>query len=96
MPSSKGPYHGTRDELSNNPRDRGTSPPQQAVEQFEDGETVHLKIDPSVPDGRFNHRFNGTTGTVQGEQGQAYKVTIRDGGTEKTIIAKPAHLHRQE
>jgi len=96
MPNSNGPLQGSRNKLRNKPRDRGTSPPQRAVEEFEVGENVHLRIDPSVPDGRFNHRFNGTTGTVEGEQGQAYKVTIRDGGTEKTIIAKPAHLHRQE
>ncbi|PSP96754.1 50S ribosomal protein L21e [Halobacteriales archaeon QS_5_70_17] len=96
MPSSKGPYHGTRDELSNNPRDRGTSPPQQAVEQFEDGETVHLKIDPSVPDGRFHPRFNGQTGTVVGEQGRAFQVRINDGGKDKTLIATAAHLRRQE
>jgi large subunit ribosomal protein L21e len=96
MPNSNGPLQGSRNKLRNKPRDRGTSPPQRAVEEFEVGENVHLRIDPSVHDGRFNHRFNGTTGTVEGEQGQAYKVTIRDGGKEKTIIAKPAHLHRQE
>jgi large subunit ribosomal protein L21e len=96
MSNSNGPLQGSRNKLRNKPRDRGTSPPQRAVEEFEVGENVHLRIDPSVHDGRFNHRFNGTTGTVEGEQGQAYEVTIRDGGKEKTIIAKPAHLHRQE
>lgn len=96
MPSSKGPYHGTRDKLSNDPRDRGTSPPQQAVEQFEEGEKVHLKIDPSIPDGRFHPRFNGQTGTVVGEQGRAFKVRINDGGKDKTLIATAAHLRRQE
>lgn len=96
MPSSKGPNHSTRDKLSNDPRDRGISPPQQAVEQYEEGEKVHLKIDPSVPDGRFHPRFNGKTGTVVGEQGRAFKVEIDDGGKEKTLIAIAAHLRRQE
>jgi len=95
MPSSNGPLHGTRNKLRNKPRDRGTSPPQGSVEEFEAGEKVHLDIDPSVPDGRFHPRFNGHTGTVEGEQGRAYKVTIVDGSKEKTIIAKPAHLRRQ-
>lgn len=95
MPSSNGPLHGTRNKLRNKPRDRGTSPPQQSVESFETGEKVHLNIDPSVPDGRFHPRFNGHTGTVEGEQGRAYKVTIVDGSKEKTIIAKPAHLSLQ-
>ncbi|MFB6117716.1 50S ribosomal protein L21e [Halosegnis sp.] len=95
MPSSNGPLEGTRDKLKNKPRDRGTSPPQRSVEEFETGEKVHLRIDPSVPKGRFNPRFNGQTGTVEGEQGRAYKVTITDGGKEKTVIASPAHLRRQ-
>jgi len=96
MPSSNGPLEGTRDKLKNKPRDRGTSPPQRAVEEFDAGEKVHLKIDPSVPNGRFHPRFDGQTGTVEGKQGDAYKVDIVDGGKEKTIIVTAAHLRRQE
>ena len=96
MPSSNGPLNSTRKKLSNDPRNRGTSPPQRAVEQFEEGQRVHLTIDPSVPNGRFHPRFNGHTGTVVGEQGAAYKIEITDGGKRKTIIAKPAHLRAQE
>jgi large subunit ribosomal protein L21e len=96
MPSSNGPLEGTRDKLKNKPRDRGTSPPQRAVEEFDAGEKVHLKIDPSVPNGRFHPRFDGQTGTVEGMQGDAYKVDIVDGGKEKTIIVTAAHLRRQE
>lgn len=95
MPSSNGPYNSTRDKLSNDPRDRGTTPPQQQVEEFEVGETVHLKIDPSVHEGRFHPRFNGITGEVVGKQGRAFKVQITDGGAQKTLIARPAHLRRQ-
>jgi large subunit ribosomal protein L21e len=96
MPSSKGPYNSTRKKLSNDPRERGTSPPQRAIQQFEDGEKVHLEIDPSIPDGRFHPRFNGHTGTVVGQQGRAFKVQINDGGKDKTLIARPAHLTRQQ
>jgi large subunit ribosomal protein L21e len=92
MPKSNGPLTGTREKLQNDPRERGTSPPQQVVEEFEVGETVHLSIDPSVPNGRFHPRFNGLTGKVVGEQGAAYQVKITDGGTEKTLVARPAHL----
>jgi Ribosomal protein L21E len=96
MPNSDGPRQGTRNKLRNGPRERGTSPPQRAVREFESGESVHLKIDPSVPDGRYHPRFDGLTGTVTGEQGDAYKVRVTDGGAEKTLIAKPAHLTAQE
>jgi large subunit ribosomal protein L21e len=95
MPSSNGPLHGTRNKLKNKPRERGTSPPQRSVEKFEVGEKVHLKIDPSVPKGRFHPRFGGHTGTVVGAQGKAYQVEINDGGKAKKLIVMPAHLRRQ-
>lgn len=95
MPSSNGPRKGTRNKLKNDPRERGMSPPQRSVQQFEAGETVHLAIDPSVDDGRFHPRFNGLTGTVVEQQGRAFKISVSDGGKEKTIIAKPAHLRPQ-
>jgi len=96
MPSSNGPRQATRNKLKNDARDRGASPPQRSVEQYEDGEKVHLKIDPSVPKGQFHPRFNGRTGTVVGEQGSAFKVEIQDGGVTKTLIAAAAHLQRQQ
>lgn len=95
MPNSKGPRNSTRNKLSNDPRERGTSPPQRAVQSFSEGQRVHLRLDPSVQDGRFHPRFNGQTGEIVGQQGAAYKVRITDGGKEKTIIAKPAHLRAQ-
>ena len=96
MPNSNGPQQGTRHKLQNDARNRGTSPPQQAVKQFEEGQKVHLSLDPSVQDGRFHPLFNGQTGVVRGKQGQAYKIEITDGNVEKTLIAKPAHLKLKE
>lgn len=95
MPDSHGPRRGTREKLSNDPRNRGTSPPQRAVQEFDIGEKVHLTIDPSIPDGRFHPRFDGQTGEVVGEQGAAYLVQVTDGGSDKTLIAAPAHLRPQ-
>ena len=71
------------------------SPPQRAVQKYEEGQQVHLKLDPSVPKGRFHPRFSGHTGTVVGKQGSAYKVEITDGGKTKTLLAAPAHLRAQ-
>ena len=95
MPSSNGPMKGTRNKLSNKPRERGTSPPQRAIQEYEEGQKVHLKTDPSVQKGRFHPRFDGHTGEVVGKQGSAFKVEINDGGKIKTIITKPAHLRAQ-
>jgi large subunit ribosomal protein L21e len=96
MPNSNGPLSNTRGKLENDPRDRGTSPPQRAVAEFDEGQKVHLKIDPSVNDGRFHPRFNGHTGTVQGKQGTAFKVEINDGGKDKVVLAAAAHLRAQD
>ncbi|WP_299331811.1 50S ribosomal protein L21e [Haloplanus sp.] len=96
MPSSNGPLQGTRGKLSNDPRDRGASPPQRAIQEYDVGQKVHLTLDPSVTEGRFHPRFNGHTGTVVGMQGNAFKIEINDGGKEKTIIARPAHLKAQQ
>lgn len=96
MPSSNGPREGTRNKLKNDARNRGASPPQRSVQQFETGEKVHLKLDPSVPKGQFHPRFNGRTGTVVGTQGRAFKVEITDGSVDKTLIATAAHLRSQQ
>ena len=96
MPNSNGPKQGTRHKLQNDAREGGTSPPQRSVQQFDEGDTVHLNIDPSVEEGRYHPRFNGQTGTVVGSQGQAYKIRITDGDVEKMLISAPAHLLLQE
>ncbi|MFC6764922.1 50S ribosomal protein L21e [Natrinema soli] len=95
MPKSNGPRQGTRRKLANDPRDRGTSPPQRAIQEYEEGEKVHLKIDPSVPDGRYHPRFDGRTGEVVGKQGSAFKVQIVDGDKEKTLLVTAAHMRAQ-
>lgn len=96
MPNSKGQRQGTRKKLANSPRERGMSPPQRSVQEFESNDKVHLVLDPSVTDGQFHPRFNGHTGTVVGKQGAAFKVKINDRGSQKTIITKSAHLRPQK
>jgi len=96
MPDSHGSRRGTRQKLSNSARERGTSPPQRSIAEYDEGQSVHLRLDPSVPEGRFHPRFNGHTGVVEGTQGDAYKVRIDDGGAEKTVIVTAAHLQAQE
>lgn len=95
MPNSSGPLSGHRKKLTNHPRERGNSPPQRAIQSFEEGDRVHLKLDPSVHEGRFSPRFVGRTGEVLGQQGSAYRVRITDGEKEKTIITVAAHLQLQ-
>ncbi|MFC4405691.1 50S ribosomal protein L21e [Haloarchaeobius iranensis] len=96
MPNSNGPMKNTRNKLKNHPRERGTSPPQRAIQEYDEGQKVHLKIDPSIQKGRYHPRFDGQTGEVVGKQGAAFKVQITDGGKEKTLIVAAAHLKAQQ
>ena len=95
MPNSKGNRADTRNKLSNPVREQGASPPSGAVREFDEGQKVHIKIDPSVPDGRPDPKFQGRTGSVVGEQGRAYEVEINDGDARKTVFVRPQHLVEQ-
>ncbi|MFP4633068.1 MAG: 50S ribosomal protein L21e [Halobacteriales archaeon] len=96
MPNSKGQNKNTRNKLSNPARGQGTSPPSAAVREFDEGDVVHLRIDPSVPEGRPHPRFHGLTGTVEGRQGRAYVVEIHDGDSNKSVVVRPHHLVPEE
>jgi len=95
MPNSKGERKKTRDKLSNSIRERGQSPPSGAVREFDEGQKVHVAIDPSVPEGQPHPRFHGSTGEVVGEQGRAYEVEIQHGDSTKTLFVRPQHLEPQ-
>lgn len=95
MPNSKGERKKTRDKLSNSVRERGASPPSGAVQEFEEGEKVHVTIDPSVPEGRPHPRFQGRTGKVVGRQGRAFEVEVDDGDSTKTLFVRSQHLAEQ-
>ncbi len=96
MPNSKGERKNTRDKLSNSVRERGTSPPSKAVQEFDDGDKVHVSIDPSVPEGRPHPKFQGRTGKVVGKQGRAFQIEVDDIGKDKTLFVRPQHLVKQE
>lgn len=96
MPNSKGERKKTRGKLSNSVRERGASPPSGAVQEFEEGEKVHVTIDPSVPEGRPHPKFQGKTGKVVGEQGRAFEVEVNDGDSTKTLFVRSQHLAKQE
>lgn len=95
MPNSQGQNNATRNKLSNPAREEGASPPSSAVQEFDEGDSVHVVIDPSVPEGRPHPRFHGVTGVVRGEQGRAYEVEFEDGDMTKKQVVRPHHLQPQ-
>jgi large subunit ribosomal protein L21e len=65
------------------------------IQQFEVGQKVHVVCEPSIQKGMPNRRFHGKTGTVMGQRGRAWVLTIKDGDKDKVVIARPQHLKAQ-
>ncbi len=96
MATSHGERHCTRYKLKKTVRERGLSPISKAIQEFEEGQMVHIDIDPSVQKGMPNPRFQGKTGKVLGVRGRAYLLQIKDGNAKKQLIALPQHLKPQK
>ncbi len=74
------------------PRDRGVSSITRAMQQFELGENVNIRIDSACHKGMPHPRFQGRTGKVEGMQGGSYLIGIIVGKKHKTLIIRPEHL----
>ena len=78
--------------LRKRPRERGISSITRALQQFKEGESVNIVIDPSVHKGMPHIRFQGHTGRIEGKQGGSYLVGINDGKKHKTLIIRSEHF----
>ncbi len=87
---SRGPQHGARHKLSKENRAKTTVNEQ--LKEFEEGERVLIKVNPSIQESRPHMRFHGVTGEVTGKQGESYEVTVQDGGQSKKLYIPPVHL----
>ncbi|MFQ3308453.1 MAG: large subunit ribosomal protein L21e [Candidatus Nanohaloarchaea archaeon] len=87
---SRGPQHGARSKLSKENRAKTTVNEQ--LKDFEEGERVLIKVNPSVQESRPHMRFHGQTGEVTGMQGESYEVTIQDGKQSKKLYIPAVHL----
>ncbi|MDY6864830.1 MAG: 50S ribosomal protein L21e [Halobacteriota archaeon] len=96
MPKSHGIRRKTRYKLKKSIREKGLSPVSRAIQVFEQGEMVHIKIDPSIHKGMPNPKFHGKTAKVEGKRGSSYMVSVRDGNKMKKIFVRPEHLKLQK
>jgi len=85
----------TRYKLKKDLRRRGIVPVTAVIQRFEVGQKVHVVCEPSIQKGMPNRRFHGKTGTVMGQRGRAWVLSIRDGDKDKVVIARPQHLKAQ-
>jgi len=89
---SKGLRSKTRHLLLKDPRKRGTLPPNRVLQQFQAGDTVAIKLEPSQHGGMTHKRFQGLTGTVAGKQGDAFVIDVLHGDMRKTLVVRAEHL----
>jgi len=64
------------------------------IQEFNAGDRVVLKADPSHHKGIYHSRFHGRIATVKGKRGKCYEVSFMDGSKEKTLIVAPCHLKK--
>ncbi len=87
---SYGKMRGTRKKMTS----RGKVTITRYLQKFNVGDKVHIDFVPSSP---IQHpRFQGVTGKVIRKDGRNYVVEIRDGGSYKSVYARPEHLKLQK
>ncbi|MCS7115263.1 MAG: 50S ribosomal protein L21e [Nitrososphaerota archaeon] len=92
MRKSKGYRAKTRRLLRKKPRERGKIKLSKLLYEYQTGDGVVIKIDPSVQEGMPHRRYHGRVGTVVGRRGKSYIVSVTQGDAVKEIIVRPEHL----
>jgi large subunit ribosomal protein L21e len=90
--SSKGSRSRSRGVFTKTVRERGMPPVTRFLREFEVGEKVAVRIEPSDPHGQPHPRYQGRVCVVLERVGRAYRLGFRDGGKAKELIALPIHL----
>ncbi|NWF87438.1 50S ribosomal protein L21e [Candidatus Bathyarchaeota archaeon] len=92
MKKSKGYRAGTRRLLRKKPRERGKIRISKLLYEYQPGNRIVIKIDPSVQKGMPHRRYHGKIGTVIDKRGRSYVVSVPQGDAVKEIIVRPEHL----
>ena len=96
MRRSHGTRQGTRSILRRTKTQRGRINIARVMHQYEIGDRVSVVLDGSQQKGMPHRRFQGRTGFIQGRQGKAWVVAVKDGNMQKTVVARPEHLRPLE
>lgn len=92
MRKSKGYRSKTRRLLRKSPRERGKMQLSKLLHEYQPGNSVVVKIDPSVQKGMPHRRYHGKVGKIVGLRGKSYIVSVTQGDSVKEIIVRPEHL----
>lgn len=96
MQRSRGFKSKSRKKLTKVAREGRANPITKRLQRYNEGDIVHIIIDPSIQKGQPHPRFHGKTGTITGMKGKAYLVSLTDGNKAKELIIRPDHLKLQE
>lgn len=86
----------TRSKLKKNVRDRGKIKIRDMLQKFKEKTKVILVAEPGIQGGMHHPRFQGNTAEIIGKQGSCYKLKMKDGKKEKTLIVHPVHLRKND
>ena len=89
-----GARHRTRRRFAKEPRTRGKISIAQYLQQFKAGDKVCLQFEPSVPEGRYFHRYHSAMGIIAKKQGDCYEVVVRVSKNFRKLYVHPIHLKR--
>lgn len=81
--------------MKKKPRQRGLLSLSRILQEFDEGQFVHIDIEPSIHKGMPHPKFQGKTAVVKEKRGSSYVLEIKEGSKRKTIIARPEHLRPQ-
>ena len=90
--NSKGFRRKSRQVLKKKPRERGMQPIGRMLHEYNNGDKVVLKIDPSVHGGMPHARYHGKVGVVMEKRGQAYVIKMEEKNKTREFIVRPEHL----
>ena len=96
MKRSKGQRVRTRSILRRRKSERSRLNISRVMHDYEAGDRVAIVLDGGQQMGMPHRRFQGRTGFIQGRQGKAWVVSVKDGNMKKTVVARPEHLRPLE
>lgn len=92
MKKSRGYRARTRRLLRKKPRERGKIGLSKLLHEYQPGNRVVIKLNPSIHKGMPHRRYHGKVGAIVDKRGRSYVVSVTQGDATKEIIVRPEHL----
>jgi large subunit ribosomal protein L21e len=92
MKKSRGYRARTRRLLSKKPREKGKIGLSKLLQEYQPGNRVVVKMNPSIHKGMPHRRYHGKVGAIVDKRGRSYVVSVTQGDATKEIIVRPEHL----